>query len=70
MSEEEKSTELCNLCNRILGDEGSFDDVQEWLDNHKDNEGLLIKAANYRDVFNFTPLHYLVWAEPPSELVK
>ena len=46
MSDEEKSNELFNLCEQLLYDKASFDDIQEWLDNNKDNQGILIQAAN------------------------
>jgi hypothetical protein len=71
MSDEEKSHELINLCEQLFYDEASFDDIQQWLENNKDNQDLLIQAANYQDEkYNYTPLHYLVMKKPPSDLVK
>jgi ankyrin repeat protein len=71
MSEEEKSNELFNLCEQFFNDKASFDDIQEWFDNNKNNQGLLIQAANYIDEkYNFTPLHYLLHEHPPSDLVE
>ncbi len=72
MSDEEKRKELYDLCSRIdWGKSNRFDDIQEWLDNNKDNENLLFQAANYIDEkYNDTPLLVLVRNEPPSNLVK
>jgi ankyrin repeat protein len=71
MSDEEKSKELYNLCDQLLLGRTSIDDVQEWLDNNKDDEDLLKQAANYKNEnTNMTPLHYLVWRKPPSDLVE
>ncbi len=71
MSEEDRSKELYSLC-RYLDWEypNRFEVVQEWLDNNKDDEDLLIKAANYKGKDNWTPLHYLVRKKPPSNLVE
>jgi hypothetical protein len=52
MSDKAKSKELFDLCFKLFYDKASFDDIQEWLDNNKDNQDLLIQAANYRDIFN------------------
>jgi hypothetical protein len=70
MSDEDRSKELYDLCLKLLEEEVSFNDIQRWLDNNKDNEDLLKKAANYKDEDNDTPLHYLLMRKPPSDLVK
>jgi hypothetical protein len=70
MSDEEKYHELYNLCEHLFCTKASFGDVQEWLDKNKDNQDLLIQAANYKNEDSYTPLHYLVMKKPPSELVK
>jgi ankyrin repeat protein len=40
------------------------------LDDNKNNKDLLIKAANYKNKYNYTSLHYLLMNKPPSDLVK
>ncbi len=70
MSDKAKSNELYDLCEQLLYDKASFDDIQEWFDNNKDNDSLLIQAANYRDKkYNLTLLHNLVMRKPPADLV-
>lgn len=49
-------------------DKSSFDEVQKWLDNNKDKQELLLKAATYQDKGNCTPLHCLVAAKSPLAL--
>jgi ankyrin repeat protein len=69
MSDEEKHKELCSLCYKLVIYEASFDDIQLWLDTYADNQDLLIRAVNFKDENNYTPLHYLLFAKPPSNLV-
>ncbi len=73
MSNEVKPYELFNICSEAFesGSSSFFDDIQRWLENNKDNKVLLMEAANYQhETVRTTPLHYLVRAEPPTELVK
>jgi ankyrin repeat protein len=70
MSDEENCKELCKLCYNLYWKLGSLDDIQLWLDNNKDNEDLLTKAANYQDNNKETPLNYLVKGKPPADLVR
>jgi ankyrin repeat protein len=70
MSDQEKSNELYNLCEQLCYDKASFDDIRRWLDSNKNNEDLLIKAANFIDEDKETPLHHLVRNQPPSDLVE
>jgi hypothetical protein len=69
MSDEGKSKELYNLCYELIDDESLLEKVQKWFENNKDNQELLIKAANYIED-NYTSLHFLVRAKPPAELVE
>ncbi len=72
-----KYKELVNMCCNLLQNHASFDDIERWLNENQDNHGLLKKAANYIDTniipphkHKSTPLHYLVCARPPDQLVK
>jgi ankyrin repeat protein len=73
-----KYKELVNICCNLLEGGSSLEDVERWLNENQDNYRLLRQAANYRDEIdlydyhekNSTPLHYLVCAHPPFQLVQ
>lgn len=44
--------------------------VQRWMDENERNGDFLREAANYKDACKFTPLHWLVQARPPPDVVQ
>jgi len=48
----------------------SLDEFHLWLDRNKDDRNLMYSAANYRNEHNDTPLHQLVLADPPSDVLE
>ncbi len=62
------------LCLEVEGStesrEASMIKIQHWLSKNKKNQNLLKKAANYRGKFYQTPLHLIVAARPPLDLVE
>jgi ankyrin repeat protein len=64
------SRELFDLSFTFSSSGDSLDEVHQWFNKNKDNQNLLHKAANYKNEHNITPLHQLVHANPPSDLVE
>jgi ankyrin repeat protein len=66
------NTGLLELCEEAYKrkDIASYNNVQKWLFRHENNHWLLEKAANNKNDYNVTPLHYLSGANPPSYLVE
>lgn len=65
--------ELLDLCMEAYfksGGKAQIENIRRWLDEKENDEGLLEAAANYVDEINRSPLHYLVWARPPTDLVE
>jgi ankyrin repeat protein len=67
------SKELIYLCVKEWSkesDEASFDSIKLWLDKNKAYPKVLREAAHFKDEDNATPLHYLVAADAPLDLVR
>jgi ankyrin repeat protein len=64
-----REAELLAICFRVAVGVASISDVNQWLNENNDNPLLLQEAANFKDENNNTPLHRLVAACPPVDLV-
>lgn len=68
-------SKLRDLCYRAASDDedlrlAGLKDIEQWIEENKYNQGHLRKSANYQDYFRDTPIHYVVRANPPTELVE
>ena len=67
---------LYDLCykawkERPVSNTATLNEIEEWLNDNKDNKDLLQRAANYKDYYyRRTPIHFLVRARPPPDLVE
>ena len=57
------------ICAMVFG-EASTDDIHHWLDHNTDDNNFLKQAVNYKHNTGNAPLHFLVSAEHPYDLVK
>jgi ankyrin repeat protein len=66
------SRELLDLCSRAHEgkDEKSFEKIRAFLDTHEMKQDFLKAAAEFKDKFNLTPVHYLAGAHAPPFLVE
>lgn len=71
MTNEKKALDLATLCKLLPSRKASFDDVKEWLEVREENQPMQVAAASYvDDESNETPLHHIVSAHPPADVVE
>ena len=63
--------DLCVKAYHEKGGEASFKAIAKWLNDNKDSHDILKRAANFQGGnSNSTPLHELLGARPPRDLVE
>lgn len=62
--------DICLVAYKKNGSKETLRAVQQWLHENERDPYLLTEAAHFKNEENETPLHYLVSARPPPQLVE